>query len=287
MRWRDRPIVAFDTETTGLDLFGGDRVVEFAAVVLWVGADGRPSSQEVFSWLVNPGIPIPRASTEVTGITDKDVADKPPFAEVADEVRRLLHGQITVAHNYPFDRNAIGGEFRRIGQRWPEPLAEVDTVDVSRSVFKEAKEHKLAALCQRLDVSLVGAHRASNDALATGRALLEMARRHEVPDDLTALLDWANAVGPPPADGPFVVDNTGRVIFHDGPHAGLPVEEHPLHLHWMTKARARADGAWDWRFPEGARRWARRWLEVRGAGRTRASGKSPHPTVWGLDPCFS
>lgn len=286
MRWRDRPVVAFDTETTGLDVFGGDRVVEFAAVVIWVGADGRPTTHEVFSWLVNPGMPIPRASTEVTGITDKDVADKPPFAEIADEVRRLLQGQITVAHNYPFDRNALGGEFRKLDQRWPEPLAELDTVDISRALYKDAKEHRLGAVCQRLDIVLDGAHRASNDALATGRALIEMARRHEVPDDFTTLLDWARAIGPPPSEGPFSVDGTGRVVFREGPHAGESVELFPLHLHWMTKARVRTDGTWGFRFTEGARSWARRWLDVRGAGRSKANGKSVHVTDWGLDPCF-
>lgn len=287
MRWRDRKIVAFDTETTGLDVFSGDRVVEFAAAVLTIGPDGRLADFEIHAWLVNPGIPIPRASSEVTGIFDKDVADKGPFAEVADHVRALLHGQITVAHNYPFDRNALVREFKLLGQPWPEPLAEVDTVDVSRAFFPEAREHKLGAVAQRLEVRLDGAHRAANDALACGHSFIEMARRAEVPDDLDAMLEWAQAVGVPPEDGPFGVDEAGRSVFREGPHAGKPVQEHPIHLHWMTKARALRDGQWAWRYPEPARKWARRWLLIRGAGRARSAGKGTQVATWGLDPCIA
>ncbi len=75
MQWRRHPIVAFDTETTGLEPFAGDRIIEFAAVVLELGPDGRVARREDHSFLVNPGIPIPRKVTEITGIADHHVAD--------------------------------------------------------------------------------------------------------------------------------------------------------------------------------------------------------------------
>lgn len=288
MRWRHLPIVAFDTETTGLDPFGGDRIIEFAAVVLQIAPDGTvDGTPAVHSWLINPGMPIPRISAELTGISDRDVAGKPPFSEVASDLRALLTDAITVAHNYPFDMNFLSQEFARIGQTWPEPLAEVDTVDVSRKHQSDAKDHKLASLVARLGITLEGAHRAANDAEACGRAFLELARRHDVPDDLQAMLDWAGAIGRPPEEGPFTVDANGRVVFREGPHADQPVGQYPVHLHWMTKARARGPAGWDFRFAEDSRRWARRWLEVRGAGRARASGKTVHVTDWGLDPCIA
>lgn len=287
MNWKSRPIVAFDTETTGLEPFGGDRVIEFAAVELRLGDDGRVVERTDHSWLIDPGIPIPRKVTEITGISDADVAGKPSFAEVAHEIQDLLADAVTVAHNYPFDLAFLTVELQRLGSRWPDPLAEVDTVDLSMICFPDARGHKLSDLCSRLDVVLDGAHRATNDAAATGLCFASLARRHDVGDDLQAMLDWANAIGRPPEDGPFVADPDLGVVFAEGPHAGMPVGHHPLHLQWITKARVRRDGAWRWRHPESARRWARRWLEVRAAGRARQGPKPFHDQDWVLDSCIA
>lgn len=287
MQWKDLPIVAFDTETTGLQPFGGDRIIEFAAVVLRIGPDGRVSAQDEFSWLINPQMPIPRTASEITGITDKDVADKPIFEEVADEVHALLKNAVTVAHNYPFDMAFLTQEFLRTGGRWPEPLAEVDTVDLSMRHFRDVRGHKLGDLCERLDIRLDGAHRATNDASACGRCFLEMARRHDVTDELQSMLDWSGAIGRPPEDGPMGVDAEGRVVFAQGPHQGDAVAEHPIHLAWIEKARERGPEGWRWRFPDASRRWAKRWLEVRGAGRARQTPKSFHASDWTVDSCIA
>lgn len=285
--WRAHRIVAFDTETTGLDAFSGDRVIEFAAVELEIGDDGQVVRQHDHTFFINPGMPIPRAATEVSGISDKDVADAPPFEQVAFEIRDLLADAVTVAHNYEFDRLMLTRELERAGLAWPEPLAEIDTLELSHRVFPEARNHKLADLCERTGVMLEGAHRAANDAAACGRAFVELVRRASVPDDLDALLSWANGVGHPPEGGPFGRDADGRVVFVSGPHEGDPVGDHPIHLAWVEKARERANGAWRWRFPDAARDWARRWLEVRAAGHMRAAPKGVHVGDWGLDSCIA
>ncbi len=289
MNWKHLPIVAFDTETTGLSPFGGDRIVEVAVVVLHLGPDGRVAETEERSWLVNPGIAIPRSSSDITGIYDRDVADKPPFVDIAGELWELMSHAITVAHNYPFDMAFLTQEFLRAGRPWPEPLAEVDTVDLSMRVYPDVKGHKLADVCERLSISLIGAHRATNDALACGRCFLEMARRDDVPDDLQAVLDWSNAIGRPPDEGFLVEGPHGRVVFGagEGELAGKPAAEHPIRLAWMEKARVREPAGWSWRYPEATRRWLRRWLDVRGSGRIRPSPKSPHPTDWGVDSCIA
>lgn len=287
MRWRHLPIVAFDTETTGLSPFAGDRIIEFAAVQIFLARDGTVDRVVPESFLINPGIEIPRKVTQITGISDADVREAPPFEERADRIRALLAGAVTVAHNYPFDLGFLTAEFRRLGQHWPEPIAEVDTVDVSMRLFPDAKSHKLGDLAKRLDVVLEGAHRATNDAEACGRCFVELARKHDVDDDLQAMLDWAKAIGRPPEEGPFSEDPAGRVVFAEGPHAGAPVGEHPLHLAWMEKARARGPQGWGWRFPESARRWVRRWLDVRGSGRATQNPKGVHQDDWGLESCIA
>ncbi len=105
--------------------------------------------------------------------------------------------------------------------------------------------------------------------------------------DLQALLDWANAIGRPPEDGPLDLDANGHPVFREGPHQGARVADHPLHLAWMDKARVRDAEGWRWRYPESTRRWARRWLEVRAAGRAVQNPKTFHSTDWTLDPCIA
>ena len=287
MHWKQLPVVAFDTETTGLSPFGGDRIIEFAAVTLHIGDDGRVADVESYSSFVNPGMPIPRVTREITGITDADVADAPSFAEIADNVRRLLQDAVTVAHNYAFDHAFLSEEYRRIEQSWPDPLAEVDTVDVSLRTFPDQRGHKLIDLCNRLDIRLEGAHRATNDAEACGRCFVELTRRHEVDDDLQTMLDWAHAIGRPPADSVLELDREGHVVFGSGRHAGHPIAAHPIHLAWMLKARERGPAGWGFRFTENTRRWVKRWLDVRGAGRAKQNPKPSRPDSWMLDPCIA
>lgn len=287
MKWKHLRIAAFDTETTGLDPFGGDRIIEVGIVTLLLGPDGEVASREDFSELVNPGIPVPRKATEITGIKDDDLVGAPSFGELAEEIAERFAGAVAVAHNFPFDHAFLTTEFRKASFDWQEPLAAIDTVDLSMRHFKGAKSHKLGDVAKRLDVSLENAHRATDDAAACGFIFTELVRKHEVEDDLQALLDWANAIGRPPEDGPFGVDPNGVAVFTTGPHAGEPVSTHPVHLAWMLKARERQPEGWAWRFPESARGWARRWLDIRGSGRARQNPKTYRTTDWAIDSCIA
>lgn len=294
MRWKHLPVVAFDTETTGLEPFGGDRIIEIAMVQLKIGPDGRVEERDDWSTLVNPERDIPRKVTEITGIAAEDVTNAPRFVDVAAEIRKRLAGAITVAHNYPFDLAFLTREFEVVRQStedasmtWPEPVAEVDTVDLSIRTWPDARSHRLSDVAERLAVQLERAHRATDDAAACGLAFVELARRAEVDDDLQAMLDWSNAIGRPPEDGPMGPDEHGRIVFLDGPHRGEPVGDRPIHLAWMEKARTRGPHGWQWAYSDAVRRWARRWLEVRGAGRARSGQKGFHASDWALDPCIA
>ncbi len=287
MNWKNLPIVAFDTETTGLQPFAGDRIIEFAAVIFHTDSTGQVTSRDDHGWLVNPGIEIPKKVTQITGISDADVANAPPFHDVAHEIRSLLATGITVAHNYPFDLAFLRSEFGRIDLSWPNPIAEVDTVDLSIKHFSDAKHHRLHDLCKRLDVTLDGAHRATNDAAACGECFIELARRHDVAYNLQSMLDWAKAIGRPPESGPFAKHETGQLMFTVEPYSGEFIVEHPLHLAWMETARIHENGQWKFVYDESTRRWIRRWLDVRGSGRARTSPKSFRPEDWVLDSCIN
>ena len=287
MKWKHLDIVAFDTETTGLDPYAGDRIIEVALVVFRLSEDGSVAEQRSVSHLINPGIPIPRKVTEITGIRDEDVAGKPPFSTFAEELAEIFAGSVAVAHNYPFDLGFLTQEFAMAHVPWHEPLAAIDTVDLSMKHFRDARGHKLGDVAKRLDVRLVDAHRAENDALACGLILIELAKRHEVADDLQELLDWANAIGRPPEDGPLDLDAYGVPVFGEGPHAGEPVSDFPVYLAWMEKARVRQADGWAFRYPDSTRRWAKRWLDVRGSGRAKQNPKSFRGEDWVIDPCIT
>ncbi len=283
MRWRDLRIVAFDTETTGLNPEEGHRVIEFAGVELRLDGDGRVAAAVRHEWLFNPGVPIPREVTEVNHIRDEDVADAPPFDVRAAEIHALLAGSVIVAHNLPFDQRFLTSEFARSNLGWPVTAAEVDTSDLSRMYFKEARSHRLGELCTRLNVELVEAHRAGNDAEACGRCFLGMADRFGAPAELDGLGDWGDVIQDP-AGSEFVGrDATGVLLFREGPSAGQPVQSHPETLAWIGMARERRDGAWAWRYPEPLRRWAARWLRVRASGRFPQGMKGFGPLDWGID----
>ena len=81
-----KPLAFIDLETTGVNL-GTDRIVEIAIVKILT--DGTKSVKRK---LINPGMPIPKASSEVHGITDDMVKDAPTFKQIAQEIKQMLDG---------------------------------------------------------------------------------------------------------------------------------------------------------------------------------------------------
>lgn len=283
-RWTRHRLVAFDTETTGLNVFDGDKVIEFGAVELHVGADGGVEDVTHHQFFINPGIPIPRAASKVSGITDDDVADAPSFDQVAERVRKVLSDAVLIAHNLSFDRNFLRVELEAVGRFWPGTVAEVDTLPLSQRLMPKMRSHRLEAVCKELGVPLDNAHRASHDAEACGRALVEIARRHGAPDDLLGFVEWADAVSPPPDTGHLDVGPDGHPRFLTGKFKGEAVERHPDYLEWMIIALERRSEQWHPKYPESVRRWARRWLRARAAGRGRTNPRSQGHADWTLEP---
>lgn len=284
MRWQDLRIVAFDTETTGLNPEDGDRVIEFAAVELRLTPTGDVAKVTPHVMLFDPERPIPREASDVSGIKDEDVAGAPKFETLAKRVHELLAGAVTVAHNYPFDQRMLTHELARCGLAWPSPPAEIDTVDLSRRFFPDAKSHRLGELAQRLEIPLENAHRADADAEACGRCFLSLARKHGAPAELAGLVDWADAIGDPPDTGHLGRDASRAIVFLDGPKKGERVDNHPDHLAWIAFARERGPEGWRLRYPDSVRRWAERWLRVRASGRAAGGMKGFGAGDWGIDP---
>ncbi|MGN9164070.1 PolC-type DNA polymerase III [Tissierellaceae bacterium HCP3S3_D8] len=151
--------VVFDIETTGLSAIN-DAITEIGAVKL---VDGEVT--DTYSQLINPGRPIPEFITNLTGITDEMVSDKPDISQVIGSFGEFIRGSVLVAHNATFDVGFIRENMKRYSMNLDNPV--LDTLELTRAVFPDLKNHKLDNIAKHLGVSLENHHRAVDDAEAT------------------------------------------------------------------------------------------------------------------------
>ncbi len=149
-------VACVDLETTGGNALR-DRVIE-AGIVLLSG--GRVV--EEYSTLINPGVRIPYAIQQFTGITEDMIADAPPFAAICDELLPRLEGRLFVAHSARFDYGFLRGEFRRLGRGFRAPV--LCTVRLSRALTPGERGHNLDAVMERYGIGCSARHRALGDA---------------------------------------------------------------------------------------------------------------------------
>jgi DNA polymerase-3 subunit epsilon len=180
--WVEHPIAFIDVETTGRDP-SNDRIIELGIVI------GRGGIiVERFGWLIHPGRPIPPESSAIHGITDADVAGKPAFAEIAEEIVARLRAAIPAAYNASFDRSFLLSELERAAVRPADPppamRREVDWIDpltFAREVYKAEESRALGEMAARLGIALENAHRATDDAAAALQVLYALAKDPRVP----------------------------------------------------------------------------------------------------------
>ena len=158
--------VVFDVETTGFSPVH-DRITEIGAVKI---EDGRITDR--YSQLINPLKRIPDRVVELTSITNDMVADKPSFDQVAQDFFAFTKGAVLVAHNAKFDMAFMRESFKRIGIDFNR--AYMDTLVLAKNYIVASKNYKLGTLCKKMGISLLGAHRAVNDAEATAKLFLKL-----------------------------------------------------------------------------------------------------------------
>lgn len=163
--------IVFDTETTGLEANGGDRITELGCVEV---IDCIPTGK-TFHAYINPERSTPPEVVKITGLTDEFLADKPVFAAVAQGFMDFVGDAVMVAHNAPFDRGFINMELVRLGKdAYPEDRFK-DTARIARAMFPGSYV-SLDALCKRFDISLETRekHGALIDSLLLAEVYLEL-----------------------------------------------------------------------------------------------------------------
>lgn len=142
--------IVLDTETTGLEVRQGHRLIEIACVEM---IERRPSGRYYQTYL-NPDRQIDEGARQVTGIEDEFLLDKPRFADVVDEFLAFIGNSELIIHNAAFDVGFIDAELARAGSQFGK-LAErcsiLDTLAMARERYP-GQRNSLDALCKRLGV---------------------------------------------------------------------------------------------------------------------------------------
>ncbi|WP_181706992.1 DUF294 nucleotidyltransferase-like domain-containing protein [Chthonobacter rhizosphaerae] len=164
--------VVLDTETTGLDPARA-RLLQIGAVTI---AGGQLRADETFETLVDPGEPIPAASTRVHGIDDRTVAGAPAAAAALERLESWIGGRLVIGHSVGFDLAILKREAQRF-DRPPPLLRALDTRLLARIANPNLPDVSLEVLASWLNLEISGRHTALGDARATAAIFLALVRK--------------------------------------------------------------------------------------------------------------
>lgn len=229
-----KPICFFDLETTGIDITK-DRIVEIS--ILKVYPNGNKESK---TWLVNPTIPIPKAASDVHGITDERVAGEPTFKELAKQIHNMIKDSDLAGYNSDrFDIPLLAEEMLR---------AEVDfdlgnrvSVDV-QTIFHKMEQRTLSAAYKfYCGKDLIDAHTASADTNATYEILKAQLDRYDnLENNIKKLSEFTYRKQIADFAGFIGYNDKGEETFTFGKHKGKRVEdifdEEPGYFGWLLSA---------------------------------------------------
>lgn len=170
--------VVLDTETTGLEWRQGERVIEIGCVELL----NRKLTGRHFHCYLNPQRAIGAGAQAIHGLTDDFLADKPKFAEIADELFEFVGGAEVIIHNAPFDVGFLDNELALLGREAFRTGCDsiTDTLKMARDL-RPGKKNSLDALCNEFGIDNAGRqlHGALLDAALLAEVYLAMTRGQE------------------------------------------------------------------------------------------------------------
>ncbi|MBP3850566.1 MAG: 3'-5' exonuclease [Prevotella sp.] len=234
-----KPLVIFDLETTGLDLVK-DRIIQLSYIKVYPN-----DKEERGNELINPEMRIPELITQLTGISNEDVKDKPTFKQLAKKIEDVFQGSDIAGFNSNyFDIPLLAEEFLRAGIDFD--FSKACLIDAC-TIFKKMERRNLASAykfyCGRKMEDDFEAHRADQDTEATYRVLMgELDRYTEerqrelgedpegrvLPNDMKALAEFSKTNDNVDFAGRIVwaeVNGKRTEVFNFGKHKGLPVAQ--------------------------------------------------------------
>lgn len=227
-----RPIAFFDLETTGINT-ATDRIVEIA--ILKIMPDG---SQQKKRMLLNPEMKIPKASSDIHGITDEMVKDAPTFKQVANEIMQFLDNCDLGGYNSnKFDIPVLIEEFLRVQINFD--MTNRRMVDVQKIFHKMEQRTLTAAYKFYCNKDLTDAHSALSDATATFEVLnAQLEKYTQIGRSVEDIIAFTGEEKFIDIARRFVYQN-GKPAFNFGKHKGKLVEEvfekEPQYYDWMMR----------------------------------------------------
>ncbi len=171
---KEATYVVFDTETTGLQPFRGDKIISIGGVVI---ENGAIKYEQTFNRLVNPDRKIPPTATYITGITNEMVADKEGVYPVLNDFLDFIGDRILVAHNAAFDLAFLNISLCHLAPaRICNPV--IDTYILSKYLLPDMIEHSLESLLYHFEIDCPDSerHTALGDSIMTAKLFHNLLR---------------------------------------------------------------------------------------------------------------
>ena len=139
--------VVLDTETTGLSVAKGHRIVEIGCIEL----KNQIPTNKTFHCYLNPQRKVSEDAIKVHGYTDEFLADKKKFSEVADDFLQFIQNKKLIIHNAEFDISHLNNELKLSGKSLISKEYVIDTLDIAREKYP-GSQISLDALCKRFRI---------------------------------------------------------------------------------------------------------------------------------------
>jgi DNA polymerase-3 subunit epsilon len=165
-----KKLIVLDTETTGLEVDQGHRIIEIGAILL----EDRKKTDQHFHTYLNPQRAIDEEAQKVHGISNEKVKNEPEFSEIAESFLEFVQGSVLIIHNAPFDLGFLNSELKRASSEYPllEEICEIeDSLLLARSKFP-GQRNSLDALSNRFEVG--GYDRSFHGALLDANILADV-----------------------------------------------------------------------------------------------------------------
>lgn len=181
--------VVLDTETTGLSVKEGHRIVEIGCIEL----DNRVVSNNRFHCILNPERKVSEEAFKVHGYSDNFLSNKKKFLEIADEFLKFVENKKLIIHNSVFDLSHLNNELSLIGKKKLDKILVIDTLELAKNKFPGSQVN-LDALCKRfrIDNSRREKHNAIIDCELLSKIYINLLDEKEPTFNFTNLNNFYN-----------------------------------------------------------------------------------------------
>ena len=211
--------IVLDTETTGLSVRDGHRIVEIGCIEL----DELIPTKNIFHFYLNPERKVSEEAFKVHGYTDEFLLDKKKFVEIADDFLKFINDKKIIIHNAEFDIAHINNELSIAGKEKIGKAHIVDTLDLARNKFPGSL-NSLDALCKRfrIDNSKREKHTAILDCELLAKVYINLIDQKE------PKLNFSNSIEKQSKQNNQIIDYSKKII-------SPSVEEFKKHKEFLKK----------------------------------------------------